>query len=144
MRLGSLFTGGAFSATAGADASYAIFDGGAARGNVAVSEARKDAAIAAYEKAIQSAFREVADALATHGTIAERQRAARENTEAAADAANLADARYRGGIDSFLVNLVSQRSLYAARRSEVAISLIAIQNRIELYRVLGGDAELAP
>lgn len=141
--LGSLFSGGAFTATAGADARYAIFDGGAARGNVAVNEARKDAALASYEKAIQTAFREVADALATHGTIEERQRAARENTEAAADTANLTDARYRGGIDSFLANLVAQRSLYTARRQEVAISLIAVQNRIELYRVLGGDSQLA-
>lgn len=141
--LGSLFTGGAFSATAGADASYAIFDGGAARGNVAVSEARRDAALAGYEKAIQQAFREVADALATQGTIGERLRAARANTEAAADSAALSDARYRGGIDSFLANLVAQRSLYAARRQQAAILLVAMQNRIELYRVLGGDAGLA-
>jgi multidrug efflux system outer membrane protein len=141
--LGSLFTGGAFAATAGADARYAIFDGGAARGNVAVSEARRDAALAAYERAIQSAFREVADALATHGTIAERQRAAQANTAAALDTANLTEARYRGGVESFLGNLVAQRSLYAARRAEVAIALIALQNRIELYRVLGGDADLA-
>jgi multidrug efflux system outer membrane protein len=141
--LGSLFTGGAFAATAGADLRYAIFDGGAARGNVAVSEARRDAVLATYERAIQTAFREVADALATHGTIAERQRAARANTDAALDTANLTEARYRGGIESFLGNLVAQRSLYAARRSEVAIALIALQNRIELYRVLGGDAELA-
>ena len=118
-------------------------DGGAARGNVAVNEARKDAALASYEKAIQTAFREVADALATHGTIEERQRAARENTDAAADTANLTDARYRGGIDSFLSSLDAQRSLYSARQQEVAISLIAVQNRIELYRVLGGDRELA-
>ncbi|OYW82842.1 MAG: transporter, partial [Sphingobium sp. 32-64-5] len=101
-----------------------------------------DAALASYEKAIQSAFREVADALATKGTIADRLSAARMNTEAAADTAALSDTRYRGGVDSFLANLVAQRSLYTARRQEVAISLIAVQNRIELYRVLGGDAEL--
>ena len=64
------------------------------------------------------------------------------NTEAAADTANLTELRYRGGVDSFLANLVAQRSLYTARRQEVAIQLIAVQNRIELYRVLGGDAEL--
>ncbi|WEK47810.1 MAG: efflux transporter outer membrane subunit [Candidatus Andeanibacterium colombiense] len=141
--LGSLFTGGAFAATAGADASYAIFDGGAARGNVAISEARKNAALATYEKAIQTAFREVSDALATHGTIADRQKAAAENTEAASDTATLSDARYRGGIDSFLSSLDAQRSLYSARQQEVAITLIAVQNRITLYRVLGGDRELS-
>lgn len=142
--LGSLFTGGAFSASAGADASYAIFDGGGRRGAVAVSEARRDAALATYEKSIQTAFREVADALATQGTITERLRAARLNSEAATDAAGLTEARYRGGIDSFLANLVAQRSLYTARRSEAAISLIAVQNRIALYRVLGGDTLLDP
>ncbi|MBO9498086.1 MAG: efflux transporter outer membrane subunit [Novosphingobium sp.] len=141
--LGSLFKSGSFFANAGADASYAIFDGGAARGNVAVSEARKDAAVATYEKAIQTAFREVSDALATYGTIADRQKAAAQNTEAAADTARLTDARYRGGIDSFLNSLDAQRSLYNARQAEVAITLIAVQNRITLYRVLGGDRELA-
>ncbi|WP_241773014.1 efflux transporter outer membrane subunit [Erythrobacter sp. SG61-1L] len=140
--LGSLFDSGAFSATAGADASYAIFSGGGRQAGVAVSEASRDAALATYEKAIQSAFREVSDALATKGTIADRQSAARMNTQAAADTANLTDARYRGGVDSFLANLVAQRSLYSAQRQEVAISLIAVQNRIELYRVLGGDEEL--
>ena len=141
--LGTLFSSGAFSASAGANASYAIFDGGAARGTVAASQARRDAALASYEKAIQSAFREVADALATQGTIGERLRAAQENTRAAADTAQLTDARYRGGVDSFLANLVAQRSLYTARRAQTATALVAIQNHIELYRVLGGDAQLA-
>ena len=138
--LGSLFTGGAFAATAGADASYQIFSGGGVKANIAVSEARRDAALAQYELAIQSAFREVADALATQGTIGRQLDAARANTEAAADTAGLSEARYRGGVDSFLANLVAQRSLYSARRQEVAVTLLAIQNRITLYRVLGADA----
>lgn len=141
--LGSLFTSGAFSATAGADASYTIFDAGGNRANVAVSEARRDAALAAYEKAIQTAFREVADALANQGTIADRLSASHQNTQAASDTARLTEARYRGGVESFLANLVAQRSLYAARRNETAVSLIALQTRIELYRALGSDAELA-
>lgn len=141
--LGSLFSAGGFTATAGADASYSIFNAGGARANVAVSEAERDAALATYEKAIQTAFREVADALAREGTIAQRLDAAHSNTAAAADTATLSEARYRGGIDSFLQNLVSQRSLYDARRSEVAATLVAVQNKIDLYRVLGGDAELA-
>lgn len=138
--LGSLFTGGAFAATAGADASYDIFSGGAARANVAISEARRDAALARYELAIQSAFREVADALATQGTIGRQLNAAQANMDAAADTAALSEARYRGGVDSFLANLVAQRSLYSARRQDVAVTLLAVQNRITLYRVLGADA----
>ena len=137
--LGALFTGGAFSATAGAGASYSIFDAGGRRAGVAVSEAQRDAALAAYEKAIQSAFRETADALADQGTLGERQRAARDNAEAASTTARLTEARYRNGIDSFLDSLVAQRSLFEARRQLVGIELQALVNRTTLYRVLGGD-----
>jgi multidrug efflux system outer membrane protein len=141
--LSSLFTGGAFTATAGADASYSIFNAGGKQANLAATKARRDVALASYEKAIQSAFREVADALATQGTIAARLDAARRGTEAAVDTAALSEARYRGGIDSFLASLDAQRSLYSARRADTAVRLVAIQNRIQLYRVLGGDSALA-
>lgn len=137
--LGGLFDGGSFTSTLGADASYAIFSGGGARANVAVSQAQREAALAAYERAIQTAFREVADALARQGTIGEEMRAATANVAAAADAARLAEARYRGGIDSFLDNLVAQRSLYSAQRGEVDTRLTLVNNRIDLYRALGGD-----
>jgi multidrug efflux system outer membrane protein len=141
--LGSLFTGGAFSATAGAAVSAPIFDFGGRQANVRVSEAQRDAALAAYERAIQTAFREVADALAVQGTITEQMRAAHANTEAAADSARLAEARYRGGIDSFLANLDAQRSLYTARARETGTLLRAIENRATLYRVLAADTALA-
>lgn len=141
--LGSLFTSDAFSATAGADVRATIFDFGGRQASVRVSEARRDAALAAYERAIQMAFREVADALAVQGTITEQVRAAHANTEAAADTAQLSDARYRGGIDSFLSNLVAQRSLYNARAREIGTQLRAIQNRATLYRVLAADTALA-
>ena len=142
--LSTLFTGNAFGLTAGADVSQSIFDAGGRRANVVASQARRDASLANYERAIQTAFREVADALATQGTIDARLDAAARNTAATADTAQLTEARYRGGIDSFLANLDAQRSLYAARRQQVAIELIALQNRIELYRVLGSDTQLAP
>ena len=111
------------------------------RAGVAVSEAQRDAALAGYEGAIQTAFREVADALAVQGTIAERLRAAAANSEAAADTAALTDARYKGGVDSFLASLDAQRSLYSARRSEIATRLLLAQTRIALFRALGGDSE---
>lgn len=141
--LGSLFTGGAFSASAGADISAPIFDFGGRQANVRVNEAQRDAALASYERAIQTAFREVADALAVQGTITEQVRAANANTEAAADSARLAEARYRGGIDSFLANLDAQRSLYTARSRETGTLLRALQNRATLYRVLAADTALA-
>ncbi len=110
------------------------------RAGVAVSEAQRDGALAGYEGAIQTAFRDVADALAVQGTIAERGRAAAANTAAAADTAVLTDARYKGGVDSFLSSLDAQRSLYAARRSEIATQLLLVQTRIALFRALGGDS----
>ncbi|MES1983897.1 MAG: efflux transporter outer membrane subunit [Pseudomonadota bacterium] len=137
--LSSLFTGGAFSYSAGADVSYSIFSGGAARAGVAQSKAQRDAALAAYEKAIQSAFREVADALARRGTINDQFRANRNRVEAAADTYRLTDARYRGGIDTFLSSLDAQRSLYSARRSDIATQLVRASNLVSLYRALGGD-----
>lgn len=138
--LSSLFDSGSFNWSAGGDATATIFDAGGRRAGVAVSEAQRDAALAGYEGAIQTAFREVADALAVQGTISERVRAAATNTEAAADTATLTDARYKGGVDSFLSSLDAQRSLYSARRSEIGTQLLLVQTRIALFRALGGDS----
>lgn len=138
--LGGLFDGGAFNWSAGGDVSATLFDAGGRRAGVAISEAQRDAALAGYERAIQTAFREVADALAVQGTISERTRAAAANSEAAADTAMLTDARYKGGVDSFLSSLDAQRSLYAARRSEIATQLLLVQTRVALFRALGGDS----
>lgn len=138
--LGSLFDSGSFSWSAGGDAAATIFDAGGRRAGVAVTEAQRDAALAGYEGAIQTAFREVADALAVQGTISERVRAAAANTAAAADTARLTDARYKGGVDSFLASLDAQRSLYTARRSEIATQLLLVNTRITLFRALGGDS----
>ena len=123
-----------------AGASYSIFQGGAARANLAASKAQRDALLAAYEKAIQTAYRETADALARLGTIDKQTAADRLRTEAAKDAWELAEARYRGGIDSFLQVLDAQRSYYAAQRTLVATQLEAASNRVTLYRALGGEA----
>ncbi len=135
--LRNLFSGDQFRASGGVSGSQPLFDGGSRGANVNLTEAQRDAALATYERAIQTAFREVADALAVQGTLAERLRTARVNSEAAADTARLTEARYRGGIDSFLANLDAQRSLYTARRREVEIDLAAIGNRVALYRALG-------
>jgi len=138
--LGGLFDNGAFNWSAGGDATATIFDAGGRRAGVDVTKAQRDAALAGYEGAIQTAFRETADALAVQGTIAERVRAAAANTEAAADTATLTDARYKGGVDSFLSSLDAQRSLYTARRSEIATQLLLVNTRIALFRALGGDS----
>jgi outer membrane protein, multidrug efflux system len=140
--LSSLFAGGAFNWQAGGTASYPIFRAGAGRANVALSEAQQQAALATYEQAIQTAFRDVADALARRGTIAEQTRATKAQLDATADNYQLAQTRYRGGIDTFLASLDAQRSLYTAQRQFVAIQLTAATNLVDLYRALGGDSQL--
>ncbi|MEG3124582.1 efflux transporter outer membrane subunit [Sphingomonas sp. GB1N7] len=140
--LSGLFTGGAFNYSVAPSASYSIFQAGAAKANVRLSEAQRDAALATYEKSIQTAFQEVSDALARRGTIADQTKAAQSLAAAATDNYRLSDARYRGGIDTFLQSLDAQRSLYSARRSLVATQLTAASNLVTLYRVLGGDALL--
>ncbi len=136
--LSSLFTGNAFTWTAAPSASLPIFGGGL-RANVEFSKAQQQAAVANYENAIQSAFRDVADALARAGTISEQQTAQRALVVSNEKAYALSEQRYRAGIDPFLTTLVNQRSLYSARRSAIATDLELLQNRIALYRVIGSD-----
>jgi len=138
--LSGLFSGGAFGWSTSAEATYPIFRAGAGRANVRLSEAERDAALAAYQKAIQTAFREVADALARRGTINDQVRARRAQSLAAADAYALSDARYRGGIDDFLSSLVAQRSYNVAQQSDVLVRLRAALNLVDLYEALGGDS----
>ena len=137
--LTNLFTGGAFTFSAAADARQSIFSGGAGRARVRQREAERDAALASYEKAIQTAFREVADALADKATLDDRVAANRRNFGAANETLRLVQARYREGIDPFLTTLDAQRSAYAAQRNLVAVRLAEAQNCVTLYRVLGGD-----
>lgn len=137
--LSTLFTGAAFNYSAGANVRYSLFAGGAAQAGVAQTEAQRDAAVAGYERAIQAAFRDVADALARRGTITEQLRANRAFADAAEDSFGLADLRYRGGIDSFLASLDAQRASYAAQRTLLATQLIEASNRVALYRALGGE-----
>jgi multidrug efflux system outer membrane protein len=140
--LSGLFTGGAFNYSVAPSVGYPIFRAGAGRANVRLSEAQRDAALATYEKSIQTAFQEVSDALARRGTITDQTRAAQSLAAAAADNYQLSDARYRGGIDTFLQSLDAQRSLYSARRSLAETQLTRATNLVTLYRVLGGDALL--
>ena len=138
--LSSLFTNGNFGWEAGTDASYAIFRGGAGRAEIALSKAQRDAALATYRKAIQAAFRDVANALARRGTIEDQLKGAQGRRDAAADNYFLADRRYRGGVDSYLESLTAQQALYTAEKALVETRLVRASNLISLYRALGGDA----
>jgi multidrug efflux system outer membrane protein len=140
--LAKLFTGGAFGWSAGADAAYTIFQSGAGRAGVRQSQAQRNAAVATYQKTIQTAFREVADALARRGTINDEIAARQRQQAATADTYVLTEARYRAGIDPFLTVLDAQRSYYSAQQQMVLTKLTAAQNIVTLYQSIGGDTLL--
>lgn len=115
-----------------------IFQGGRLRAQLAGAKADQQIALAQYEKAIQAGFREVADALALTGTLAEQRQAQEALVGAAARADELSRARYKAGRDSYLAALDAQRSLYAAQQQLIATRLAEQTNRVTLYKVLGG------
>ena len=115
-----------------------IFEAGRLQASLDVAEIQRDINVAQYEKAIQSAFREVADSLAERATITERIDARRKQVAATQNSLKLSDARYRGGVDSYLSLLDAQRSLYAAEQELIAVRLADATNRVELYKALGG------
>jgi multidrug efflux system outer membrane protein len=137
---------GLFAASGGAwsfapTISLPIFNGGANVANLNLAKAGRDIALAQYEKAIQSAFRDVADALAVQATIAQRV-ASQERLVAAADTARrLSQARYDRGIDDYLTLLDAQRTLYGAQQSLISTRLAQAANRVALYAALGGGAD---
>ncbi|WP_294353949.1 efflux transporter outer membrane subunit [uncultured Sphingomonas sp.] len=140
--LRTLFTGGAFNYSVAPNVSYPIFRAGAGRAGVDYSKAQRDAALATYEGTIQTAFREVSDALARRGTITDQLAANQRFLNAAADTLQLANARYQGGIDTYLTSLDAQRSLYTAQRTVVQTQLTRASNLVTLYQTLGGDSQL--
>ncbi len=137
-QLGDLFASGAFVYSVAPRVSLPIFQGGANRANLKVSEVDRDIAVAQYEKAIQNAFREVADALAQRGTIDDQVQAQQSLADATAQSFRLSEARYEKGVDSYLNVLDSQRSLYAAQQNLISVRLARLANLVTLYKVLGG------
>lgn len=137
--LGRLFTGDAFNWNAGGGVGLPLFDAGRRQGSLRFTLAQQRAAVANYELVVQTAFRDVADALARRGTVAAQLTAERNRVTAAADTQQLVDARYRIGIASSLDVLDAQRTLYAARQSLIQTRLVAAANTVTLYRVLAGD-----
>jgi len=136
--LSGLFASGNGTWTVEPAATLPIFDFGRNAANLRYAKASRDAALAMYEKAIQTAFREVADALAQRGTIHEQIAARADRVTAATTAYRLSDARYRAGVDPFLTTLDAQRTLYGAQQDLIRTRLDAASNLVELYRALGG------
>lgn len=103
----------------------------------------QEIAVAHYEKVLQTAFREVADALAVRGTVEEQLAAQQSFADAVAETYRLSNARYAKGVDSFLGVLDAQRSLYAAQQGLISVRLAKAVNQVTLYAVLGGGADQA-
>jgi len=106
-----------------------------------VTKVEKEIAVAQYEKSIQSAFREVADALARRGTLGDQMESQQSLVDATAKTYKLSTARYEKGIDIYLNVLDAQRNLYSAQQGLIAIRLAKLANQVRLYAVLGGGAD---
>lgn len=107
-----------------------------------VTKIEKEISVAQYEKSIQTAFREVADALAEKGMVNQRIAAQQSLVDALAVTYRLSELRYTKGIDSYLSVLDAQRSLYGAQQGLIMLRLASINNLINLYKSLGGGAFL--
>ncbi|MHB8881599.1 MAG: AdeC/AdeK/OprM family multidrug efflux complex outer membrane factor [Thermodesulfovibrionales bacterium] len=139
-QLSGLFKGGAGVWSFAPQVSLPIFDTGRNQANLEVTEVDREISLARYEKALQSAFREVADTLAQRGTLGDQLAAQQSLLDAADVSYRLSDARYKGGIDSYLSVLDAQRSLYGAQQGLISVRLSRLINLVTLYRVLGGGA----
>jgi len=106
-----------------------------------VAKAQREIALTQYEKAIQTAFREVADALAVRGSVNKQVSAQESLVHAVSETYRLSQVRYSRGIDSYLNVLDAQRSLYAAQQGMVSLRLAKIANQIRLYAVMGGGSD---
>ncbi|HTI73105.1 MAG TPA: efflux transporter outer membrane subunit [Candidatus Limnocylindria bacterium] len=115
-----------------------LFEVASNRATLDSAEVRKKVQVANYEKAIQTAFREVADTLAGKGNLTEQLAAQQSLVEAQAGRFKLADLRYRNGIDSYLTVLLAQTDLTAAQQSLLQARLAVLANEISLYKALGG------
>jgi len=136
--LSGLFRGGSLAWTVAPQALVAIFDAGRNRANLDVAKVGREIALAQYERAIQSAFREVADALAGRATLVEQLRAQQAQARAEEVRHRLADLRYRNGAASYLDVLDAQRALFAAQQALVQTQLQQAQNLVAVYKALGG------
>ena len=136
--LSGLFKSGTYGWTLAPSLVLPIFDFGRNSAGLDNANASRDIAIAQYEKSIQTAFKEVADALAGRATLGEQLRATQAQANAEGARFKLSDLRYQNGIASQLDLLDAQRSLFAARQAVVQIRLAQLQSQVTLYKTLGG------
>ena len=115
-----------------------IFNAGRNQANLEVAEAQKKIAAAQYEKAIQTAFREVSDSLVSRQTLVDQLKSQEAQVQAEAARFKLSDLRYKNGVASYMDLLDAQRSLFALQQTVVQVRLTQLQNQVALYKALGG------
>jgi outer membrane protein, multidrug efflux system len=136
--LGTLFKPGSAAWSFAPQISIPIFEGGTNLANLDLAQIQKRIEIANYEKAIQTAFREVADGLAARGTYDEQIKALERFVKSQARGLELSDMRYRNGVDNYLSVLTAQTNLYTAQQLLITARLNRVTNLVDLYRELGG------
>lgn len=138
-QLSGLFDGGgSWAYTIAPSLLQPIFDAGRNEAGLRSAQVGRDIAVAQYERAIQSAFREVSDALAGRATLGDQLQAQSRVAQAETVRARLSQMRFDAGVASTLDLLDAQRSLFSARQAEIQVRLAQLQNRVLLYRALGG------
>ncbi|WP_215757192.1 TolC family protein, partial [Gluconobacter sp. P5H9_a] len=118
--------------------SLPIFTWGQSEGNLLMAKAQKLQYAAQYEKTVQTAFREVSDALTARETYLSQDRHMQSLVDQSQKAYDLAKMRYDAGIDSYLTTLEQQRTLYQAQQNAILVQAARFQNLVTLYRALGG------
>lgn len=136
--LTGLFKGGSWGFTLAPSLLLPIFDAGRNQAGLQSATVGRDIAIAQYERSIQAAFREVADALAGRATLVDQLQAQRAVAAAESARLRLSDLRYTNGVASYLDLLDAQRSLFAAQQALVQTRLAQLQSQVNLYKALGG------
>ncbi len=137
-QLSGLFDHGSTAWTFSPQISVPIFNAGANIANLDLANIEKNIYIAQYQQTIQTAFREVSDALAGRGTLDSQIAADQALVDATSDSYKLSDMRFRNGVDNYLSVLDSQRSLYSAQQTLISVKLARLQNLVTLYKALGG------
>ena len=137
-QLSGLFRSGSYGWSFAPQIVLPIFDGGRNQANLDAAQVGRDIAVAQYEKAIQTAFREVADALATRATLADQLRAQIAQAQAEQGRLTLVDLRYEQGTASAFERLDAQRATFAVRQAVIQLQLQQAQSLVAVYKALGG------
>ena len=142
--LSALFRAGSWGWAVAPQALVPIFDAGRNQAGLDAARVGRDIAVAQYEKAIQTAFREVNDALAGRATLDAQLAAQQALLKAETERARLVDLRFAQGVAGQLEVLDAQRSLFAAQQADIQARTAWLQNRVALFKALGGGAQPLP